>query len=178
VDVDDRRVDSNKYSCVSSTFPTARELYQLVWVWSCTITIGKQAAQTRTKYQAKEIECCWYRREPGVLVLLRCTPYMILKWRVVVVVCVYYFSNFNVLSLAKKRDGKGRTSAHVRNRSEVRMSAHNKIVLENLRVDQALLSFSRSLDEKCFVVVVRVEWVWEKDRKSLNKKKSDVACLH
>ena len=78
--------------------------------------------------------------------------YMILKWRVVVVVCVYYFSNFNVLSLAKKRDSKGGTSAHVRNRSEVRMSAHNKIVLENLRVDQALLSFSRSLDEKCFVV--------------------------
>ena len=58
------------------------------------------------------------------------------------------------------------------------MGTYNKIVLENLRVDQALLSFSRSLDEKCFVVVVRVEWVWEKDRKSLNKKKSDVACLH
>ena len=42
------------------------------------------------------------------------------------------------------------------------------------RVDQALLSFSRSLDEKREMLRCEwslVSWVWGKDRKSLNKKK-------
>ena len=77
-------------------------------------------------------------------------------------------------------DSNGGTSAHLQSkRSKNERTDVARESSHRVHIDLALLSFSRSLDKKCCVVcVVSGVGPWGKDRKSLNKKKSDVTRLH